>query len=370
MNDHDDSHERDHDHDRVGSHSHGSRPWGRLKHALTPHSHDANDAIQTAEEASEHGIRAAWIGLAGMMATAVAQVVIVAISGSIALLADTVHNLGHAATTIPLIIAFRLGRRPGNSRYSYGYRRAEDLAGLFIGLIIALSAAWIIWESIDALLNPREVTNLGWVFAAGIVGFLGNEIVAVFRIRAGRRIGSAALIAEGQHARADGLTSIAVVVGVLGVWAGIDRADAVIGLLIGVVIIGILISSLRSVTRRLMDGVDEGLIEQMTHTAAHTSGVRGVDRVRARWTGHRIEGDLIVRTDPNLTVIQAHQVAEEVEHALLHSTRSLEEVVVHVHPVVSPEHEEFLHELSGHHASTEARAAYRAGNSSGPSRSE
>lgn len=164
----------DHGHGHGHEHGHGQghephrRGWSaRLKHALVPHSHDANEAIQSAEEASGQGIRAAWIGLAGMMATGIAQVVIVAISDSIALLADTVHNLGHAATTIPLIIAFRLGRRPADGSYSYGYRRAEDLAGLFIGLIIAVTAGIIIWESVDALLNPREVTNLGLVLAAG-----------------------------------------------------------------------------------------------------------------------------------------------------------------------------------------------------------
>ena len=156
----------------------------------------------------------------------VLQIFIVAISGSIALLADTLHNVGHAATTIPLIVAFRIGQRTATKRYSYGYRRAEDLVGLFISLIIALSAGLIIWESVDALVNPREITNLRWVFAAGLVGAGGNELVAIYRIRAGRRIGSAALIAEGQHVRADGFTSIAAVVGVIGVWLGIPQADA------------------------------------------------------------------------------------------------------------------------------------------------
>lgn len=353
-------HPHDHDHDQHDhDHAHGGL-WDRVKHLVVPHSHDANEAIQTAEEASEHGIRAAWIGLGGMMATALAQVVIVAISGSIALLADTVHNLGHAATTIPLIIAFRLGRRPANSRYTYGYRRAEDLAGLFIGLIILASAAYILWESADALVNPRELTNLGWVFAAGIVGFLGNEIVAVYRIRAGRRIGSAALVAEGQHARADGLTSIAVVLGVVGVWFGFGWADAVVGMFIGLTIIGILVTSMRPVLRRLMDGVDDGVTDRMTATAAAAPGVLGVDRVRARWTGHRMEGDVTIRTSPELTVGQAHAIGEEVEHRLLHSTPSLESVVVHAHPVLSPADEPALHELSGHHASPEARAAYLA----------
>lgn len=349
-------HSDGHDHDHRHAPTHATGWWAQVKHVLVPHSHDANEAIQSAEEASGHGIRAAWIGLAGMTATATAQVVIVAISGSIALLADTVHNLGHAATTIPLIIAFRLGRRRPDHRYSYGYRRAEDLVGLFIGLIVAVTAAIIIWESVDALVNPREVTNLGWVFAAGMIGFLGNEIVAGYRIRAGRRIGSAALVAEGQHARADGLTSIAVVIGVAGVWFGFPWADAMIGFLIGLAILWILVSSMRTVGRRLMDGVDDGVVERLSAAAAEMPGVEGVDRVRARWSGHRIEGDASIRVSRDLDVLDAHRIADEVEHAMLHAVPHVEAIVVHVHPVDVANDE--LHKLSGHHVSAEARSAY------------
>ena len=202
-----------------------------------------------------------------MMATAALQIVIVAVSGSIGLLADTLHNLGHAVTTIPLVIAFKIGQRQASKGYSYGYRRAEDLVGVLISLVIAASVVLIVVESIDALINPRPLANLGWVFAAGIVGALGNEIVAVYRIRTGRKIGSAALIAEGQHARADGLTSIAVVVGVVGVWLGFQRADAIVGLLIAAAIFGILLSSMKSIAQRLMDGIDPKIIDAMTSVA-------------------------------------------------------------------------------------------------------
>lgn len=333
--------------------------WAKVKHVVVPHSHDANEAIQSAEESSGQGVRAAWIGLAGMMTTAILQMAIVAISGSIALLADTVHNLGHAVTTIPLVIAFRLGRKAATSRYPYGYRRAEDLAGVLIALVIAASVVLIMWESVDALINPHPLANLGWVLAAGIVGFAGNEIVAVYRIRTGRRIGSAALIAEGQHARADGLTSIAVVVGVIGVWLGFERADAIIGLVIGVVVFGILVSTMRTVFRRLMDGVEPGIVDKMTTTASAVDGVLAVDRVRVRWSGHRLEADADVAVPGGLSVMDGHVVAERVEHELLHATPHLESVVVHLHPVVDGQRPDDLHELSGHHASVEARTAYR-----------
>jgi cation diffusion facilitator family transporter len=341
-------------------HRHRSGFLATLKHVLVPHSHDANETIQSAEETSGQGARAAWIGLAGMMATAVAQMAIVAISGSVALLADTLHNLGHVVTTIPLVIAFRLSRRAATERYPYGYRRAEDLAGVLISLVIAASAVLIGWESVDALINPHPLTNLSWVFAAGVVGFAGNEIVAGYRIRTGRRIGSAALIAEGQHARADGFTSIAVVVGVIGVWLGFERADAVVGLVIAAVVMGILVGTMRTVFRRLMDGVEPGVVDRMVTSAAGVDGVLAVDRVRVRWSGHRLEADADIAVPGDLSVVDGHRIGERVEHELLHATPHLEAVVVHLHPVVGGRRPDDLHELSAHHASAEAREAYRA----------
>src|SRR5690606_32935555 len=258
---HDHDHDHDHDHAHGGhehahghDHAHGGL-WARLKHALVPHSHDHGEAIQTAEAASAVAIRAASVSLAGMGVTALLQIVIVWLSGSVALLADTLHNLGHLATTVPLIIAFRLGRRAPTRRYSHGFRRAEDLVGLLIGAVVALSAALIVWESVRALTVQRDMTHLGWVLAAALVGAAGNEVVAIYRIRAGRRIGSAALIAEGQHARTDALTSLAVVLGVVGAWLGLPWVDPVVGLLIATVVVAVLVSSMRTVLRRLMDGV-------------------------------------------------------------------------------------------------------------------
>ncbi|HEX5533357.1 MAG TPA: cation diffusion facilitator family transporter [Actinomycetales bacterium] len=323
---------RDHDHSHDHEHERGHGVLSRVRHALTPHAHDHTEAIQSAAEASSVGIRAAWFSMAGMAATAVLQLAIVVLSGSVALLADTVHNLGHLATTIPLIIAFRLGRRPPTSRYSYGYRRAEDLVGLGIGLMIALSAALIIWESVRALANPRPLTHLGWVLAAALVGAAGNEAVATYRIRAGRRIGSAALVAEGQHARTDALTSLAVIVGVGGAWAGVPQLDAIVGLVIAAVIIAVLITSMRTVFRRLMDGVDHGTLERIELSAAGVEGVITVDRARARWSGHRLVADLDISVDPALTVEAGHAIAHEVDRTLTRTVPHLDHATVHVNP--------------------------------------
>jgi cation diffusion facilitator family transporter len=364
--DHDDHVHVNHGHDDHGhgdhghEHDHGTGVWAKLRHLLVPHSHDSNEAIQSAEESSGEGIRAAWIGLAGMAATAIMQMFIVAISGSIALLADTLHNVGHAVTTIPLIIAFRIGQRAATKKFSYGFRRAEDLVGLFISLIIAISAAIIIWESVDALLNPRPLTNLWWVFAAGGVGAAGNELVAIYRIRAGKRIGSAALIAEGQHARADGLTSVAVVIGVIGVWLGFPQADAIIGFLIALAILWILVSSLRTTLRRLMDGVEPEVLDKITTVAVDTPGVVNLSQVRARWSGHRLEADANIAVDSSLSVLDGHAVAENLEHELLHTVPHLERVIIHLNPAVNGTEPPQLHELTAHHANAQARAAYRA----------
>lgn len=323
----------DHGHDHGDhDHDHGSGFWAQVKHAITPHSHDHSEAIQTAEEARSDGIRTAWIGLAGMLVVALAQVFIVWISGSVGLLADTVHSLGHAVTTIPLIIAFRIGARMATKRYPYGFRRLEDLVGILICLVIFATAIIIIWESVDALINPRELTNLWWVFAAGLVGFAGNEIVAIYRIRGGKRIGSAALIAEGQHARVDGFTSLAVSVGITFAWFGFPQGDAIVGLFIALVILGVMFSSLRQVVRRLMDGVEPETVENLKKIVSEVPGVQGLGLTRARWSGHRISADTVIEIDPALSVAESQEVVAAVHAAVNGKVRHFEDITVEVRP--------------------------------------
>lgn len=322
-------------HDPQGGHHHEHPRRGvldRVRHALIPHSHDHTEQVLVGEEARAHGIRAAWISLVVMGATALGQVLIVWLSGSMALLADTLHNLGHLATTIPLIIAFRLTGRAPTARYPHGFRRAEDVVGLLIAGVIALSAAVIIVESIRAFTRGPELTHLGWVFAAGLVGFVGNELVAVYRIRAGRRIGSAALVAEGNHARADGLTSLAVVASAVAAWLGLPQLDAVIGLVIGVFILWILLLSLRSIMRRLMDGVEDGLVDTITATAAQADQMVEVALARARWSGHTLQAEVEVTTTEDLTLAQADTLAGRVEQALIGAVPHLAEAWVRVRP--------------------------------------
>jgi cation diffusion facilitator family transporter len=317
----------DHDHD----HDHDDR-WGRLWHVVTAHSHDAADSIDAALTSSEHGIRAVKISLVALGVTAALQLGVVAISGSVALLADTIHNFSDALTAVPLWIAFVVGRRAATKRYTYGYGRAEDLAGLFVLAMIALSALLAGWQAVDRLLDPTPISNLGWVAAAGLIGFLGNEAVALFRIREGKAIGSAALVADGHHARTDGLTSLAVVVGAGGVAIGWDWADPVIGLVITVAILLVLRTASREVFRRLMDGMDPELVEQAETTLTRVDGVRGVRRVRMRWIGHEIHADADLEVDASTSLADAHTIAHQGEAELVSAIPRLTAAVVHAYP--------------------------------------
>ncbi len=328
--DHDD---QEHSHGDDGhSHDHGHGLWARIKSMYVPHSHDAADSIDSALESSEKGIRAVKISLVGLMVTAILQVFIVILTGSVALLADTIHNFSDALTSIPLWIAFILGRRAATRSYTYGYRRAEDIAGLFIVFMIALSAILAAWESIDRLFNPQDVEYLGMVAAAGIIGFIGNEFVAVYRIRVGREIGSAALIADGYHARTDGLTSLAVLFGAIGVALGFPAADPIIGLLITLAILFILRDATKQVFRRLMDGVEPHTVDEVAARSAAVAGVLDVEDVKVRWIGHRLDASVQIVVDESLSVVEGHDIAHKVEHALEHAIPNLDNLVVHVEP--------------------------------------
>ncbi|WP_448623619.1 cation diffusion facilitator family transporter [Geodermatophilus sp. URMC 64] len=320
-----------HEHEHRG-HRHGLR--GRLAH---PHSHDAADAVDAALESSARGIRAVKTSLVALAVTAALQLLVVALSGSVALLADSVHNVADALTAVPLWIAFVVGRRAANRRYTYGYGRAEDLAGLFILAVIAASAVVAAVESVRRLLDPAPVAHVGWVALAGLIGFAGNELVAVHRIRVGRAIGSAALVADGLHARTDGLTSLAVLAGAAGVAAGFPLADPIVGLVITVAILAVLRTAARDVYRRLMDAVDPALVDRAEATLRSTPGVTGVRRVRMRWIGHALHAEADLEIDGGVSVTDAHALAHEAEHRLVHDVPRLRSAVIHAYPAARHE---------------------------------
>jgi cation diffusion facilitator family transporter len=319
------AHDHEHEHDDHG-HTHG--------------------AVDPSIATSERGIWAVKWSFVGLFATALLQLAVVVLSGSVALLSDTIHNFGDAATAVPLWIAFALARLGASRRFTFGYGRVEDLAGVIVVLIILFSAVVAGYQAVERLITPRPIELLGAVAAASLLGFIGNEAVAVFRIRVGRQIGSAALVADGYHARTDGWTSLAVLLGATGVWLGYPIADPIVGLLIAAAILVIVWQSGKMVFTRLLDGVDPGVIDEIRHVSSHVEGVEEVAEVRARWLGHRLRAEVNVAVNPTLSVAEGHAVAREVNHRLMHELRYLDMAVVHVDP--AQESGEEHHRVAAH----------------------
>jgi len=335
---HNHNHDTDHDHDHShahGSHDHGHahRPGiiGWIQHTFA-HSHDIQDKVDDVMETNERGFWATKWALVSLAITTAIQIVIVWFSGSTALFADTIHNLGDGANSIPLLIAFALQRRGRTRRFTYGYGRTEDLAGVIIVALIAVSAAVAGYESIRKIIDPQPISHLWWVVVAAFVGFIGNEAVAILQIRTGRQIGSAALVADGQHARIDGFTSLAVLVGVAGVALGIPILDPVIGLLITATIVFILKDAGTSVFRRLLDGIEPEILAGIEHAPLHVPGVQGVHEARARWLGHKVQADLHITVAATLTVAESHDIVDRVQTALAEHVPAFGGAVIHVCP--------------------------------------
>src|SRR6266496_3618010 len=330
-----------HGHEHSG-HNHGQddRLHGHgLAHHDHGHSHDhkhghghRHGVIDPSIASSARGLWAVKWSFMGLMTTALFQVVVVAASGSVALLADTIHNFADAATAIPLGIAFLFARKQPSRRFTFGYGRVEDLAGLAVLLIIFSSAVVAGYESINRFFHPQDIHYLWAVALASVIGFLGNEGVAIFRIRVGREISSAVLVA-GYHARVDGWTSLAVLAGALDVWLGYPLADPIVGLAITAAIFSIVVQTSREIFTRMLDGVDPAVVDEIRHTADHMAAVKEVTDIRARWLGHRLHAEANIAVDSHLTIAQAHAVATEVRHRLLHALPNLSLVVVHVDAV-------------------------------------
>ncbi|MGW6410040.1 cation diffusion facilitator family transporter [Streptomyces vinaceus] len=270
---------------------------GHLAHAFTPHGHEPAAKVDAAMETSRQGMRTLWQSLGVLGLTTAVQAGVVALSGSVALLGDTVHNAAGALTAVPLGIAFVLGRRAANRRYTYGYGRAEDLAGIVVVLTIAASCAFTAYQAVDRLLHPREIGQL-WAVA-----------------------GAAAID-----------------------W---KSADPVVGLLITAAILLVVRDAAREVCRRLMDSVDPALVDTAHEALLGVRGVRGTGQVRMRWIGHALRAEADIVVDPHLTVVQAHALAVEAEHALIHAVPRLTAATVHIDH--TPGHED-PHAALAHHA--------------------
>jgi len=344
MTEHDHQHNtHEHEHDEH-IHQHDGHEHAEDEHGGHGHTHGTVNPDLYGNQA---GLRAVQISTAGMLLVSIIQFVIAIIGNSAGLYADALHNTGDVLTTIALWIAFALSRRAANQRYTYGYYRAEDLAGVFIVLVIIASAVASAIESINKLTSGTPPTQLYLSMAAALVGVVGNEVLAQYKISVGKRINSVPLVADGQHSRIDGLTSLAAFIGLIGAALGFPRADPIAGLVITVVILTVVYSTAKSVLQRLLDSVDARVVPTIIDEASDVPGVEGVDEVRARWVGHTLHIAMNIEVDAELTLRKAHEIAEEVRHRLFHNLEGVSEVIIHTDP---HNHDgKDPHELTAHH---------------------
>jgi cation diffusion facilitator family transporter len=321
-------------HGHNDAHAGGILGW--LRHTFG-HSHTIQLKMDNVMQTSERGIWALKVSFAGLGLTALFQLIIVFASGSAGLLADTIHNFGDAATSVPLWVAFALVRRGQTRKFPYGYGRVEDIAGVIIVLVIFFSACVAGYESIKKLIDPQPIDHLWWVAVAALIGFIGNELIAMLRIRVGKEIGSAALVADGQHARVDGFTSLAVLIGAIGVATGAPILDPLVGLGITVAILFIVKDAARAVFRRMLDSIEPEMLNDIEHVSRRVEGVQGVHAVRARWVGHRVQADLHITVDRTLSVDDSHAILQRVEQALADEIPAFGGATIHVDPCAHPE---------------------------------
>jgi cation diffusion facilitator family transporter len=226
-------------------------------------------------------------------------------------------------------------RKKPSKRFSYGYGRVEDLAGIVIVFIMLISGLMVAYESVSRLFEPQEIHYLSAVAVASLVGFAGNELVARLRLRVGKEISSAALVADGYHSRTDALSSLGVFLGAGAMWLGYPQADPLVGLAITFVIFKIVWASGTSLFSRLLDGVDPEVIDEVTHSAQHVPEVLDVTEVRVRWVGHRLLTDVNIAVKSDFSVEQGHEIARAVRHELLHHLPYLGNATIHVDPATA-----------------------------------
>ncbi|MBI5092443.1 MAG: cation diffusion facilitator family transporter [Candidatus Hydrogenedentes bacterium] len=338
------AHDAGHEHEHTAENSHDPKPAPLGSHRHGGHHHGDGEGhghthgvMDPTIVSTTRGIWAIKWSFAGLALTALFQVIVVVFSGSVALLADTIHNAGDAATAVPLWIAFMFARLKPSRRFPYGLGRVEDLAGATVVMVILFSAIVAAYESVDRFLHPRSVEYLWAVVAASIVGFIGNEAVAVFRIKVGKEINSVALIADGYHARVDGWTSLAVLFGAVGVWLGFPLADPLVALGISIAIFVIVWQSAKAVLTRTLDGVEPEIMDEITHAVGHVKGVRSITDVKARWLGHKLRAEVGIEVDPDLHVSEAQNVSAEVQRELHHHLSYLSAAVVYTSVAAAPQ---------------------------------
>ncbi len=275
-----------------------------------PPTQHANEAVDRSDAYRAIAFSALGLGITGLIELGIAL-----LSGSVGLLSDALHNLSDVSTSLVVFIGLRVSKRPATDTYPYGWGRAEDIAGLGVALVIWMSAVFAGYISLQKLLNHGTTSHVGYGIAAAAVGILGNQIVARYKLRVGRRIQSATLIADAQHSWLDALSSAGAMIGLIGVAAGLPWADAVAGLIVTAFICHVGFEVTRDLLRHLMDGVEPGVLTTSVAAACQVSGVEHA-HVRGRWMG----GTLLIEVDgfvaPGTTVEAGEAIGQDVEAAI------------------------------------------------------
>jgi cation diffusion facilitator family transporter len=292
----------------------------------------AHPASLTGAEGTREGLRAIRLAAIALGASAGIRLTIAAMSGSVGLLAAGLDDLGDVLTTIALSVAFVASRRAADRRYTFGYQRFEDLSGVLVVAVIWASVAFATYEAITKLAGDHEVTRIGIAMGAAALGLLANGFAGVYKIRVGRRISSEPLVADGKHALADGLSSIAALGGLIAVRAGYPAADPIAAFVVVLAIVAVAVDATRRVLARLLDAVDPTIVGRIEHSAKHTAGVASLGRVQARWAGRSLYVTITVAADGHLSLDETHTIAENVAHAILHDVPGVAQVDVHVDP--------------------------------------
>ena len=259
--------------------------------------------------------RAVGVSAVGLALTGVVELVVGLLSGSVALLGDALHNLSDVSTSLAVFIGFRASRKTATDRYTYGYERAEDMAGIGIAVVIWASAAFAGYESIRKLIHNTGTHDVGWGIGAAAVGIVGNQIVARYKLRVGTRINSATLVADAKHSWLDALSSGGAMVGLIAVSLGAPWADAVAGIIVTGFICHVGWEVTSDVAHRLLDGVEPEVIETAEKVAAEIPGVRHA-HARARWTGRTLRVEVEGWVDADTTVAESDRIGQAIADAL------------------------------------------------------
>ena len=259
-------------------------------------------------------VSAAGLGLTGLV-----ELLLALLTGSVGLLGDAIHNLSDVSTSAVVFLGFRLSRRPPTEKYPYGLERAEDLAGIGIAVVIWMSAAFAGFESVRKLIDHGPTSHVWAGVAGAVAGMAGNQLVARYKLRVGRRINSATLLADARHSWLDALSSAGALAGLIAVALGQPWGDPLAGLLVTAFICHVGYEVTKDVMHRLADGIDPEVITTAEAAAGSVPGVIHA-HARARWTGRTLRVEIEGWVDPELRARDADAigrlVADEISRQL------------------------------------------------------